>query len=202
MVVIAVTAWLATAPGAERAQTGVVKWFNDPPQPVAAVFAVVNPLFRPIPLTLLSVAFIGWVLLTAGRTRLRLEIVRALAIGLALAELIAQVMKDLANQPRPLAVISGLDTHGYPVEPHGNAYPSAHTAWFVGAACALWPWIPWPQRIVAVAIAALVACNRIYIGAHWPVDVVGGLAIGMFAGAVTWLVATRWPIHIRSTRLA
>jgi hypothetical protein len=74
VVVIAVTVWLATTPGAERAQTGVVKWFNDPPQPVAAVFAVVNPLFRPIPLTLLTVAFVGWVLLTAGRARLRVEI--------------------------------------------------------------------------------------------------------------------------------
>ena len=120
---------------------------------------------------------------------------RALVIALALAELVAQVMKDLANQPRPLAVIAGLDTHGYPVEPHGNAYPSAHTALFVGAACALWPWMRWPQRIIGVAIALLVACNRIYIGAHWPVDVVGGFAIGMFAGAITWLVATRWPIH-------
>jgi membrane-associated phospholipid phosphatase len=58
------------------------------------------------------------------------------------------------------------------------------------------------QRIVVGVIAALVACNRIYIGAHWPVDVVGGVAIGMFAGAITWLVAIRWPIHIRSARLA
>ena len=97
-------------------------------------------------------------------------------------------------------MIAGLDTHGYPVEPHGNAYPSAHTALFVGAACALWPWMRWPQRIIGVAIALLVACNRIYIGAHWPVDVVGGFAIGMFAGAITWLVATRWPIHTRSTQ--
>ena len=130
---------------------------------------------------------------------MRLEIVRALVLSLALTELMARVMKDLANQPRPIAVIPDLDTHGYPVEPLGNAYPSAHTALFVGAACALWPWMRWPQRIVAVAIAALVAFNRIYIGAHWPVDVVGGLAIGMFAGAVTWLVAIRWPIHLRTT---
>ena len=200
--VIAGSAWLALSDSAEQAQTGLVRWFNDPPQPLAAVFAVVNPLFRPIPLALLSVAFLGWVLLTAGGASVRLEILRALAIGLGLAELMAQVMKHLANQPRPLAVLDGLNTHGYPVEPLGNAYPSAHTAWFVGAACALWPWTGWPQRIVGVAIAVLVACNRIYIGAHWPIDVVGGAAIGMFAGAVTWLVATRWPIHIRSTRLA
>jgi undecaprenyl-diphosphatase len=111
-------------------------------------------------------------------------------------------MKDLANQPRPLAVLGDLDTQGYPVEPLGNAYPSAHTALFVGAAFALWPWMRWPQRIVAVAIAVSVGCNRIYIGPHWPVDVVGGAAIGMFAGASTWLVATRWPIRTPTTRTA
>ena len=200
--VIAGSAWLALSDSAEQAQTGLVRWFNDPPQPLAAVFAVVNPLFRPIPLTLLSVAFLGWVLLTVGRASVRLEILRALAIALGLAELMAQVMKHLANQPRPLAVLDGLNTHGYPVEPLGNAYPSAHTAWFVGAACALWPWTGWPQRIVGVAIAVLVACNRIYIGAHWPIDVVGGAAIGMFAGACTWLIATRWPIRSHATQAA
>ena len=200
--VIGLSAWLATAVGAERAQTGLVRWFNEPPQPVAAVFAVVNPLFRPIPLVLLSGAFIGWVLLTAGRTSVRMEILRALLLALALAEVMAQLMKDLADQPRPLAVINEFDAHGYPVEPHGNAYPSAHTALFVAAVCALWPWIRWPQRVVGVAVAALIACNRIYVGAHWPVDVVGGAAIGMFAGAITWLVATRWPIRTRTARTA
>lgn len=198
--VIAVSAWMATAAGAERAQTGLVKWFNHPPQPVAAVFALVNPLFRPIPLTVLSVALIAWVLFTAGRASARLEILRALALALVVAELMAQVMKHLADQLRPLAVIDGLDTHGYPVEPHGNAYPSAHTALLVAAVCALWPWMRWPQRVVGVAVAGLAACNRIYIGAHWPVDVLGGFGIGMFAGALTWLVAIRWPIYTRSTR--
>jgi membrane-associated phospholipid phosphatase len=200
--VIAVSARLATAKGAERAQTGLVKWFNHPPQPIAAVFALANPLCRPVPLTLLCVAFLAWVLLTAGRASVRLEVLRACVVAVALAELMAQVGKLLANQPRPLAVINGLDTHGYPVEPHGNAYPSAHTALLVAAVCALWPWMRWPQRIVGVATAALVACNRIYIGAHWPVDVVGGLAIGMLAGAVSWLVAYRWPIHTRRTQPA
>jgi membrane-associated phospholipid phosphatase len=198
-VVIVVSAWMATAAGAERAQTGLVEWFNHPPQPVATVFALVNPLFRPIPLTVLSVIFLAWVLFTAGAVGARLDILRALAIALVIAELMAQVMKHLADQPRPLVVIDGLDTHGYPMEPHGNAYPSAHTALLVAAVCALWPWTRWPQRVVGVAVAVLVACNRIYIGAHWPVDVLGGFAIGMFAGAVTWLVASRWPIYARST---
>jgi hypothetical protein len=155
--VIDATGWLALSESAERAQTGVVRWFNDPPQPIAAVFAVVNLLFRPITLTLLSVASIGLVLLTPHQRRVRLEILRALVVSLALTELMPQVMKDLANQARPLAVIGGLETHGYPVEPLGNAYPSADTALFFGAACALWPWTRWPRRIVGVTIAVLVA---------------------------------------------
>jgi membrane-associated phospholipid phosphatase len=45
-----------------------------------------------------------------------------------------------------------------------------------------------------VIVAVLVALNRLYIGAHWPVDVVGGAAIGLLSGAAPWLVAARWPI--------
>ena len=196
-VVIALSAWLAVQPGAESAQTGLVLWFNDPPRAIGADFALVNPLLRPVPLVLVAIALLGWVLLTAGAASRRLEALRAFAVSLILAELLAQVLKRLADQPRPLAVIPGLDMHGYPTNPHGNAYPSAHTALVVGAVSALWPWMRWPQRIVGAAFAVLVACNRLYIGAHWPVDIVGGAAIGLLCGSISWLVAARWPLRQR-----
>lgn len=201
MAVIALSAWLATRPRAEQAQTGLALWFNRPPQPFAAIFSAPNPLLRPIPLLLVAVVLASWVVLTAATTSWRLEIVRSLVVGLILSELLAQVMKQLAGQPRPLAVIPGLDAHGYPTSPHGNAYPSAHTALVVAAVSALWPWMGWPQRTVGLAFAVLVACNRVYIGAHWPIDVLGGAAIGLLSGTVAWLVATRWPIrrHPEST---
>jgi hypothetical protein len=44
------------------------------------------------------------------------------------AEAVAQVLKRLTGEARPLAVLPGLDAHGYPTTPIGNAYPSAHTA--------------------------------------------------------------------------
>ncbi len=193
ILVIAVSAWLAVKPHAETRQTGLVLWFNDPTQPFAAIFALVNPLLRPVPLVVVFVVLVGWVLLGAGPAVQGPGLLRSLVIALALSELIAQAMKRMANQPRPLSVIPGLDKHGYPTDPHGNSYPSAHTALVVAAVSALWPWMPWPQRIVAVLFAVMVAANRIYIGAHWPIDVVGGAAIGLLAGSVTWLVATRWP---------
>jgi undecaprenyl-diphosphatase len=195
VLVIALSAWITLRPGAGATQTGLVEWFNHPPQPFATALAIVNPLLRPLPLVLVALLLVGWVLLAAPRATERLEILRALVVALVLSELMAQMMKRLADQPRPLWVIPGLDMHGYPTDPHGNSYPSAHTALVVAAVSALWPWMRWPQRAAGLAFAVLVACNRIYIGAHWPIDVVGGAAIGLLAGTITWLIATNWPIR-------
>lgn len=198
LLVIALTAWLASAPRAEQAQTGLVKWFNKPPQPIAAVFAVVNPLCRPISLILLGILFIVWVVFAARWPAARWELVRAAIVTLVLAELTAQIGKHIASQPRPLAVIPGIDDHGYPIQPHGNAYPSAHAAAVVGLVAGMWPWLRWPQRVVGVSAAVLVSLNRLYIGAHWPIDIVGGAAIGLLAASISWLVAAHWPIQHRS----
>ena len=154
-----------------------------------------NPLLRPAPLLLVAGVLVGWILVTAWRTSHRLEVARALVLAVLLSELFAQVLKRLAGQPRPLSVIPGLDAHGYPISPHGNAYPSAHTAVSVAMVSALWPWMSRPQRIVGAAFAVLIAGNRMYIGAHWPVDVLGGAAIGLLCGSLVWLVATRWPVR-------
>ncbi len=194
LVTVVVSGGLAGRPGAHQAQTALVVWLNHPPQPLGALFALVNPLFRPIPLTVLVVVLAGWVLLSGGPAR-RWECLRALAVSLIVAELLAQTLKRVVDQPRPTAVIPGLDVHGYPQDPWGRAYPSAHTAMTVAAVAALWPWMSRTQRAAGLAIAVLVPLNRIYIGAHWPLDVVGGVAVGLLAAALTWLVAVRWPIR-------
>jgi membrane-associated phospholipid phosphatase len=191
---VVVSAWLAGRPGVDEAQTALVVWLNHPPQPLGALFAVVNPLFRPVPLIVLAVVLLGWVLISAGALH-RLECLRALAGALIVAELLAQTLKRVVDQPRPTAVIPGLDVHGYPQDPWGRAYPSAHTAVTVAAVAALWPWMIRAQHAAGLAIAVLVPLNRVYIGAHWPLDIVGGAAVGLLAAALTWLVAARWPIR-------
>jgi membrane-associated phospholipid phosphatase len=195
---VVVSAWLAARPGAHEAQTALVVWFNHPPQPLGALFALVNPLFRPLPLIVLAVALAGWVLVRGGAGRWR-GCLRALVGALIVAELFAQTLKRVVDQPRPTAVIPGLDVHGYPQDPWGRAYPSAHTAVTVAAVAALWPFMSRAQRASGLALAVLVPLNRIYIGAHWPVDIIGGAAIGLLAAALTWLVAARWPVKSRPT---
>ena len=194
LVTVAASAWLAARPGAAAAQTALVVRLNHPAQPLASVLAVSNPFLRPVPLLVLAVALVGWVLVAAAGWAQRLECLRGLAVAVLVAELLAQALKRIVDQPRPTAVIPGLDVHGYPQDPLGRAYPSAHTAVTVAVVAALWPWTGRPQRAAGLVVAVLVPLNRIYIGAHWPLDVVGGAAVGMVAAALCWVVAAYWPI--------
>jgi len=53
------------------------------------------------------------------------------------------------------------------------------------------PWLPrWGRWAVGAAVAA-VFLTRMYVGAHLPLDMIGGAALGLgVAGAVRWLFGT------------
>ncbi len=191
---VVLLAALGSRPTTSGWQEAVVRWVNDPPLLLAAVLVVSNPLLRPVPLTVVSVLVVGWVLGTAADRASRLELARAGVLAFVVVELLAQTIKALLQQPRPAQVLSGLDPHGYPGDPLGSAFPSAHTAVAVAVLVSMWPGLGRWQRIAGVALAVLVAANRVYVGAHWPMDVLAGAGLGLVAAALAWLVATRWPI--------
>ncbi len=193
-VVLAATTALARRAEPAAADRSLLRWLNDPPAALDAVWSVAGPLFRPVPLAGLVVVLTVWVVATAAPT-LRSRVVRHGLAAAALAWALAWVLKAWTDRPRPPAVLPGVLTHAYPRAPGGSAFPSAHTAVAVAVAVALWPLVGRVQRVVLVVVAVMVAVDRVYIGAHWPLDVLGGVAIGVLAAGVILLVAARrsWP---------
>jgi undecaprenyl-diphosphatase len=75
--------------------------------------------------------------------------------------------------------------------PHSGAFPSGHSS--VAFACAtVIAWASPKLAVPAFVLAAAIAFSRVYVGVHWPLDVLGGAALGVLvATALLTLAATR-----------
>lgn len=103
---------------------------------------------------------------------------------LALAAVEAVVKLAIASVtavPRP----SGAGVIKYESIEAYTSFPSGH----VSSATAVWSFLGFLRRIplaVGVGIGVLVGVTRLYLGVHWLVDVLAGLAIGLL---LAWLVS-------------
>jgi undecaprenyl-diphosphatase len=90
----------------------------------------------------------------------------------------AAVGEKRPNEPDPLVTI-----------PHSHSFPSGHTATSFAGATALSLLYPRGTPVFYV-LAAAIAYSRLYLGVHFPLDVVGGAVIGA-ATALLLLAAAR-----------
>ena len=94
----------------------------------------------------------------------------------------ARIVKTLVVRHRPatfLADVAVRDPSG-----SGQAFVSGHAVIAVGLAVVASPYVPARWRPVLWALAAIVCLGRVYVGAHLPLDVVGGAALGWALGAL------------------
>jgi membrane-associated phospholipid phosphatase len=101
--------------------------------------------------------------------------------------LLAKVVKGLRPRGRPDGLLSDVVIRG--AEAHGRGFVSGHAAVLAALAAVAWPWLGRRGRIAVGVLVALVSLSRVYVGAHLPLDVVGGAALGLLvAGAVRLLL--------------
>jgi membrane-associated phospholipid phosphatase len=103
--------------------------------------------------------------------------------------LIAKVVKGVVPRGRPSGLISDVVIRG--AEAHGRGFVSGHAATLAALATVAWPWLGHRGRIVVVVLVTIVCLTRIYVGAHLPLDVVGGAGLGIAVGGCVRLLMGR-----------
>jgi undecaprenyl-diphosphatase len=93
----------------------------------------------------------------------------------------AKWIKGLVSRGRPAALLVDVKLRERAT---GVGYVSGHTAVAFALATVLAPSLPRPWRPVAFAVASVVAFARVYSGAHLPLDVIGGVGLGVLCGTL------------------
>jgi undecaprenyl-diphosphatase len=143
------------------------------------------------------------VLIIAAITREWLDL--AFLASLLVLRMVGTQIKPIFDSPRPtddLVNILGVW--------HGTGYPSGHalTASTMALGLAVIAWRRIPSRTLAagvmavlIALALLVGWARIWTGAHWTSDVIGGYAFGVANVAASLLVLHLFSLKARRGQL-
>jgi membrane-associated phospholipid phosphatase len=97
------------------------------------------------------------------------------------AAVVAEVVKRFVRRPRPdvVPLLVRIQRTG--------SFPSGHAATSAAAAAALCLVAP-DLAVLWIAMAGAMAISRIYVGVHWPSDVVAGAGLGLVVAAASFAV--------------
>ncbi len=105
---------------------------------------------------------------------------QAAFVAYAASGIISALVKQFGDRPRPVLVMFDAHIVGKPLFVH--SFPSGHSTTAFAAAfvfAAFFPSWRWP----ILALAVVVGFSRIYLGVHFPFDVVYGAILGSLVGA-------------------
>jgi undecaprenyl-diphosphatase len=118
-------------------------------------------------------------------------------VTLLVLRLLATLLKPLFDSPRPTASL--VEIHG---SFDGTGFPSGHAitgmTMALGLSIITWRWAR-HRRVALAAIALLLLCAlliglaRVWSGAHWPSDVLGGYCVGVMIVSLAVLIRDRQP---------
>jgi undecaprenyl-diphosphatase len=155
------------------------------------VFDVVMPIITNVTYLFLPYLVLLVMLCWKGGARGR-WCVALILLGVALSDPInSRIVKELVERIRPCATLT--DVRLLVPCGAGKSFPSTHAVNNFVAAVIIGYFYPrW--LALALGVAGAIGFSRIYVGVHYPFDVIGGAALGaVIAGAVLllWILARR-----------
>ena len=93
-------------------------------------------------------------------------------------------LKDLFARPRPYMVSPEIVTLIRKLSSY--SFPSGHTSVSFSGALVLYRMMPKKVGIPAVILAAMIGFSRLYVGVHFPTDVLGGIVVGIIASTASY----------------
>ncbi|MFE3648112.1 phosphatase PAP2 family protein [Streptomyces sp. NPDC059152] len=140
-------------------------------------------------LLLMAVAVLGW---WRARGIDAHRVARALLVPVAtlLAYVLSEVVKSLVTEERPCRAVAGAPAPIVPCPPHGDwSFPSNHST--LAAALAVGIVLAWRAALwLALPVALLTGFSRIFVGVHYPHDVLVGLGLGTLVAALSAALLT------------
>jgi membrane-associated phospholipid phosphatase len=109
----------------------------------------------------------------------RWEVVVAVLVAAVLKLRLERVVKDVVERARPETSIGDVHLRG-DVSAGGLSFVSGHAVITAAVAGLLTPILPGRWKVVPWVVVALNGLTRIYVGAHNPLDILGGIGLGLF----------------------
>ncbi len=120
----------------------------------------------------------------------RRRLALAAVLGVMAKLVLERVVKMVVERERPGTSVGDIVARGE-VSLDGLSFVSGHVVITTALALALTGALPGRWRVVPWVAVALNGFGRVYVGAHNPLDVVGGLGLGMVIGSALYaLVAS------------
>lgn len=121
----------------------------------------------------------------------------AAILGGLLGFVASHAIKHPLDVDRPVRVFGAEAVHVIGARLSNNSFPSGHATSAFAAAALLFALVrSAAARAAILAAAALIASSRVAVGAHWPLDVLAGAALGWTCGNVGLHLAAHWSLGL------